>query len=121
MILLDLSPELLAKAQPRMEKDGWDDLPTLIRVLLTRYAYYQDAGGGGHVRAKNMTAAARSKAASTAAAVRWAGSTPEERKANSQRATEASLVPKRAALALLRKLLMPTRRVPCWPLDESEE
>lgn len=120
MIVLTLHPELATRAQARLTKEGWADLETLITQLLTKYAYYKDAAGGGHARAKSMTATQRSKASRAAAVARWAGKTDEEKQANARRATAASLVPRREAARLARQLTMPARRVPGWPLADDD-
>lgn len=121
MILLALHPDLEARAQARLDKEGWRDLETLITQLLTKYAYYRDAAGGGHARAKALTPTQRSRSAKAAALARWAAATPEERRASSQRANAASHAPRRAAAALARMLTMPAKRVPGWPLEDWDE
>jgi hypothetical protein len=123
MIILDLHPELAARAQARLDKEGWRDLEQILTQLLTKYAYYRDAAGGGHARAKSMTPSQRSKAASRAATARWAGKTEAERLAYSQKMIEARTLPAREAERLVAKLLVGGRRVPGWPLmdDDGEE
>lgn len=123
MILLTLHPDLESRAQSRLEREGWLDLAQLIMQLLTKYAYYKDAAGGGHARARALSPSQRSKAARAAACARWAAASPEERQAASQRATAASQAPRREAARIARQLTMPARRVPGWPLmaDDGEE
>ena len=121
MILLTLHPELQARAQARLEREGWQDLEQIITQLLTKYAYYRDAGAGGYARAKSMTATQRSKSASKAASARWAAKSEAERLAQGRMLVEARLTPQRAAERLARQLTMPARRVPGWPLVDDDE